>query len=151
MMTFLPDPTGPAGPVPASCGADPPACCSPPPSRPSVSARAATTARRPPLGRRRRPRRHRPRRHPYPSPTPPPDQDGDGIPDSSDTYPHDPKNIPQQEPFVLTCYLTDGFDEHRTFTIITGKDGRPDFSEAWAAKPCPATPTRRSVRSARSR
>ncbi|SCL50779.1 hypothetical protein [Micromonospora chersina] len=72
---------------------------------------------------------------PTPSPTPPADQDRDGIPDSSDTYPTDPKNIPQQEPFVLTCYLTDGFDQSRPFTILTGKDGRPDFTEAWAAKP----------------
>ncbi|WBC08379.1 hypothetical protein [Micromonospora sp. WMMA1947] len=72
---------------------------------------------------------------PTPSPTPLADQDGDGIPDSSDTYPHDPKNIPQQEALVLTCYLTDSLDERRTFTVITGKDGRPDFSEAWAVKP----------------
>ncbi|MGR6320075.1 hypothetical protein Q2K19_25485 [Micromonospora soli] len=72
---------------------------------------------------------------PTPSPTPPSDRDGDGIPDSSDTYPDDPKNIPQQEPFVLTCYLDDDFSESQPFTILTGKDGRPDFSEVWAAKP----------------
>ncbi|MFU8874352.1 hypothetical protein [Micromonospora sp. SL4-19] len=72
---------------------------------------------------------------PTPSLTPPADQDGDGIPDSSDTYPYDPKNIPQQEPFVITCYLTDDFDENSPFTILTGNDGRPDFTEVWAAKP----------------
>ncbi|MBM0229379.1 MULTISPECIES: hypothetical protein [Micromonospora] len=71
---------------------------------------------------------------PTPSPTPPADRDGDGIPDSSDTYPDDPKNVPQQEPFVLTCYLTEAFSESSPFTILTGKDGRPDFTEVWAAK-----------------
>jgi hypothetical protein len=72
---------------------------------------------------------------PTASPTPPADRDGDGLPDSSDIYPDDPKNIPQQEPFTLTCYLTDDFDESSAFTIAAGKNALPDFSEVWAAKP----------------
>ncbi|GIJ27406.1 hypothetical protein Vqi01_25680 [Micromonospora qiuiae] len=42
---------------------------------------------------------------PTPSPTPPADRDGDGMPDSTDPYPDDPKNVPQQKPFTIACDL----------------------------------------------
>ncbi|MFC4019142.1 hypothetical protein ACFOW4_14490 [Micromonospora sp. GCM10011542] len=71
---------------------------------------------------------------PTPSPTPPADRDGDGIPDSSDTYPEDPKNVPQQAPVNLTCE-TDNELSGSLFAVHGGKDGRPDFAEVWAAKP----------------
>lgn len=69
-----------------------------------------------------------------PSPTPPADRDGDGIPDSSDTYPDDPKNIPQQAPVTLECE-TDAEFSGSLLTVYSGKDGRPDFAQVWAAKP----------------
>ncbi|GAB4106552.1 hypothetical protein GCM10028790_55710 [Micromonospora taraxaci] len=68
-----------------------------------------------------------------PTATPPPDRDADGIPDSSDTYPDDPKNTPQQPPVSLECDT--GNDWDALLTVRPGKDGRPDFSEVWAAKP----------------
>ncbi|RZT79076.1 hypothetical protein EV382_2272 [Micromonospora violae] len=68
-----------------------------------------------------------------PSATPTPDRDGDGLPDSSDTYPDDPKNTPQQPPVSLECDT--GNDWDALLTVRPGKDGRPDFSEVWAAKP----------------
>ncbi|MBM7489151.1 hypothetical protein JOD64_000373 [Micromonospora luteifusca] len=68
-----------------------------------------------------------------PTPTPPPDRDGDGVPDPSDTYPDDPKNTPQQPPINLECDT--GNDWNALLTVQPGKDGRPDFSEVWAAKP----------------
>ncbi|MEU5725014.1 hypothetical protein ABZ783_24745 [Micromonospora sp. NPDC047738] len=71
---------------------------------------------------------------PTPSPTPPSDRDGDGIPDSSDTYPDDPKNIPQQAPVNLQCG-TASLSRGSFFTVYGGKDGWPDFAEVWAAKP----------------
>ncbi|MEU5790378.1 hypothetical protein ABZ754_21975 [Micromonospora purpureochromogenes] len=70
---------------------------------------------------------------PTASPTPLPDRDGDGIPDSSDTYPDDPKNIPQQAPLAFECDM--GNDIPVLLTVQPGKDGRPDFAEVWAAKP----------------
>lgn len=60
--------------------------------------------------------------------------DGDGIPDSSDTYPDDPKNIPHQVPVKLQCE-TDSEWGDSPFTVHGGKDGRPGFAEVWAAKP----------------
>ncbi|MEV4384648.1 hypothetical protein AB0J68_02800 [Micromonospora sp. NPDC049580] len=68
-----------------------------------------------------------------PTATPSPDRDGDGIPDSSDTYPDDPKNTPQQPSVSLECDT--GNDWDALLTVRPGKDGRPDFSEVWAAKP----------------
>ena len=71
---------------------------------------------------------------PTPSPTPPADRDGDGLPDSTDPYPDDPKNIPQQEPFTITCDLDNEFGSSETFTIVAGKGGLPDFTDVWAAE-----------------
>ncbi|MCW3817888.1 hypothetical protein ONA91_25900 [Micromonospora sp. DR5-3] len=71
---------------------------------------------------------------PTPSPTPPSDRDADGIPDTSDTYPDDPKNIPQQVPVNLQCD-TESLSGGSLFTVHGGKDGRPDFTEVWAVKP----------------
>ncbi|RLP89282.1 hypothetical protein EAD89_15125 [Micromonospora sp. BL4] len=68
-----------------------------------------------------------------PTPPPPPDRDRDGIPDSSDTYPDDSMNTPQQPPVSLECDT--GNDGNALLTVQPGKDGRPDFSEVWAAKP----------------
>ncbi|WP_319463787.1 hypothetical protein [Micromonospora sp. RTP1Z1] len=70
---------------------------------------------------------------PTTSPTPPADRDGDGIADSSDTYPDDPKNIPQQSPVNLQCE-TSNDSGGSLFTVFGSKDGRPDFAEVWAAK-----------------
>ncbi|MCX5115959.1 hypothetical protein OG992_02135 [Micromonospora sp. NBC_00362] len=71
---------------------------------------------------------------PRTSPTPPPpDRDGDAVPDSSDSYPDDPKNTPQQPPVSFECDT--GNDWDALLTVRPGKDGRPDFSEVWAAKP----------------
>ncbi|SCE91668.1 hypothetical protein GA0070214_103253 [Micromonospora chaiyaphumensis] len=71
---------------------------------------------------------------PTPSPTPPADRDHDGIPDSNDSYPDDPKNIPQQAPINLECE-TNNESDGSLLTVFPGKDGRPDFTEVWAAKP----------------
>ncbi|PWU56293.1 hypothetical protein DLE60_26505 [Micromonospora globispora] len=71
---------------------------------------------------------------PTPSPTPHADRDGDGIPDSSDTYPDDPKNILQQAPVNLECETENDW-EGTLLTVYPGKDGRPDFADVWAAKP----------------
>ncbi|MEV0154256.1 hypothetical protein AB0H57_11015 [Micromonospora sp. NPDC050686] len=69
------------------------------------------------------------------SPTPEPDRDGDGYSDLADPYPDDPKNVPQQPPFTLTCYLDDGSDETTQFTVTTaGPQGRADFTALWAEK-----------------
>lgn len=65
----------------------------------------------------------------------PADRDADGIPDSIDTYPDDPKNTPQQAPISLSCYLDDDFTESAAFTVGGDRDGRPDFTTLWAAKP----------------
>ncbi|RAO19444.1 hypothetical protein LUPAC07_01830 [Micromonospora noduli] len=71
---------------------------------------------------------------PSTSPTPPPpDRDSDGIPDSSDAYPDDPKDTPQQPPVSFECDT--GNDWDALLTVRPGKDDRPDFSEVWAAKP----------------
>ncbi|MER7444546.1 hypothetical protein [Micromonospora avicenniae] len=70
---------------------------------------------------------------PTPSPTAPADRDGDGLPDGSDTYPDDPKNIPQQAPISIDCDT--GKSWNSQLTISPGKNGRPDFTEVWLAKP----------------
>ncbi|MBM0239971.1 hypothetical protein JNW88_27815 [Micromonospora sp. ATA32] len=70
---------------------------------------------------------------PTASPTSLPDRDGDGLPDSSDTYPDDPKNTPQQPPVNLECDT--GNDWNAVLMVQPGKDGRPDFSQVWTAKP----------------
>ncbi|MEU4712097.1 hypothetical protein AB0F73_00275 [Micromonospora purpureochromogenes] len=70
------------------------------------------------------------------SPTPQPDRDGDGYPDFADTYPDDPKNLPQQQPFTLTCDVEDDVIGTTEFTVTTtGAEGRADFTALWAQKP----------------
>ncbi|PWU56121.1 hypothetical protein DLJ47_07730 [Micromonospora sp. S4605] len=66
------------------------------------------------------------------SPTPPADRDGDGLPDLTDPYPDDPKNVPQQAPITVECEDNQGFSS--LHTITPGTDGRPDFTTVWPAK-----------------
>ncbi|MFI6265289.1 hypothetical protein [Micromonospora sp. NPDC051006] len=70
---------------------------------------------------------------PTASPTPPADRDGDGLPDATDTYPDDPKNVPQQVPITVDCDTGQAWSSQ--LTISPGQDGRPDFTEVWLAKP----------------
>lgn len=72
------------------------------------------------------------------SPTPslsPADRDGDGLPDHSDPYPDDPKNIPRQPLLRISCYLTADYSSKETFSVEADDEGRPDFTEIWAKKP----------------
>ncbi|HEX5541641.1 MAG TPA: hypothetical protein VFX60_08755 [Micromonospora sp.] len=74
---------------------------------------------------------------PTPSPSPstspsPSDRDGDGIPDHSDPYPDDPKNIPKQSVTVHCNVPADSF--LHTFVIHSDQTGKPDFTAIWAAK-----------------
>lgn len=73
---------------------------------------------------------------PSSSPTPSPaDRDGDGIPDGSDAYPDDPTNTPRLPPITLDCELDDDFSTESTYEVARDKDGKPDFTAVWAAKP----------------
>ena len=49
-------------------------------------------------------------------------------------YPDDPTNTPRLPPITLDCELDD-FSTESTYEVARDKDGKPDFTAVWAAKP----------------